>query len=111
MTYDPSNGYPSLAEVRAWVQVPATVMDDALLGGVCGAEQVAQGAACEPMPEGTLSDDLRQAFMRRVARHVAARGVPLGLIGLDNEYGASRLVRWDAEVDRLEAPHVLPVIA
>jgi hypothetical protein len=44
-------------------------------------------------------------------RHVAARGVPLWLIGLDNEYGASRLVRWDAEVDRLEAPHVSPVVA
>jgi hypothetical protein len=103
-------GYPTLAEIRAWIGVPVTSMDDAALGWVAAAEQAAQAATCEPLPD-TLPDDLHQSFMRRVARHVAARGVPLGLIGLDSEYGASRLVRWDAEVDRLEAPHVSPVIA
>lgn len=110
MSYDTMGGYPTLAEVRAWISVPATVVDDPMLEGVAGAEQAAQTAACDPVPA-TLPDDLRQAFMRRVSRHVAARGVPLGLIGLDSEYGASRLVRWDAEVDRLESPHVTPVIA
>lgn len=110
MTYAPGNGYPTLSEIRSWIGVPATVMDDAAMGWVADAEQAAQAATCDPIPE-PLPGDLHQSFMRRVARHVAARGVPLGLIGLDNEYGASRLVRWDAEVDRLEAPHVTPVVA
>lgn len=110
MTYDTAGGYPVLADVRAWIGVPATVVDDPMLEAVCGAEQAAQTAACDPLPV-PLPVDLSQAFMRRVSRHVAARGVPLGLIGLDSEYGASRLVRWDAEVDRLESPHVTPVIA
>lgn len=110
MSYTEGFGYPTLGEVRSYVVVSATSVDDTILGWVAAAEQAAQAAACEPIPD-MLPDDLHQAFMRRVARHLAARGVPLGLIGLDNEYGASRLVRWDAEVDRLEAPHVSPVIA
>jgi hypothetical protein len=111
MTYVPGNGYPSLADIRAYIAVPATVVDDTILGWVAGAEQVAQVHAVDVALGAELPDDLHQAFMRRVARHLAARSVPLGLIGLDNEYGASRLVRWDAEVDRLEAPHVMPVVS
>lgn len=110
MTYAPGSGYPTLAEIRTWIQVPATVMDDTLLGWVADAEQLAQGTDCAPVPT-PLPGDLHQAFVRRVARHVAARGVPLGLIGLDSEYGASRLVQWDAEVDRLEQSHGSPVVA
>lgn len=109
-TYVPGNGYPTIAEIRSWITVPSTVLDDTAMDWVAAAEQAAQTATCEPVAT-PLPADLHQAFMRRVARHVAARGVPLGLIGLDSEYGASRLVRWDAEVDRLEAPHVSPVVA
>lgn len=108
--YAAGSGYPTLADIRAWISVPATVLDDNALGWVAGAEQAAQASTCGTLPD-PITDDLHQAFMRRVARHVAARGVPLGLIGLDSEYGASRLVRWDAEVDRLEAPHVSVVVA
>lgn len=110
MPYVPGNGYPTLAEIRTWTGIAATVLDDTAMGWVAGAEQTAQAATCAPLPD-LIGDDLHQSFMRRVARHCAARGVPLGLIGLDNEYGASRLVRWDAEVDRLEAPHVMPVVS
>ena len=105
MTYDSSGGYPDLAAVRAWVQVPATAVDDAQLDKVCGAEQSAQ-LALVVVVEGELLDDaLYQSFLRRVARHLATRNVPLGLIGADAEYGAVRLSRWDSEVERLEAPH------
>lgn len=109
MTYNESGGYPALAQVRAWVQVPATALDDAQLGAVCGAEQLAQGLVCTV--DDVLPDDLSQAFLRRVARHVATRGVPLGLIGADAEYGAVRLSRWDTEVERLELPHRRVVLA
>ena len=110
MTYDPTGGYPPLADIRAWIQVPATVLTDAQLEKVAGAEQDQQARYCT-WDEAELPDSLSQAFLRRVARHVAARGVPLGLIGLDAEYGTSRLVRWDAEVDRLEAPHIVVVVS
>lgn len=110
-TFDSTLDTPTLAEVRAWIQVPATVLTDPQLQQVIEAEGLNQRIACAPMPASYYPPDLAQALLRRVARHVAARGVPLGLIGLDAEYGASRLVRWDAEVDRLEAPWVSPVIA
>ena len=48
--------------------------------------------------------DLEQAILRRVARAVAARGVPLGLVGIDAEHGAATLPRWDAEIERYERP-------
>jgi len=104
MTYAGGGGYPTLAEIRAWVQVPATALDDGQLDHVAGAEQSAQLAACN-VDDTAITDDLYQAFLRRVARHVATRGVPLGLIGADAEYGAVRLSRWDSEVERLEAPY------
>jgi hypothetical protein len=109
--YDTTGGYAPLADVRAWIQVPATVLTDEQLELVAGAEQVQQAAYCHWDEAAGLPDTLYQAHLRRVARHVAAKGVPLGLIGLDAEYGTSRLVRWDAEIDRLEAPHVSVVIA
>lgn len=100
-----------LAELRAWVQVPATVLSDAQLQQVLDAETILQARACTvPRDPDTgaaldLTPDLVQAVYRRVAREVAARGVPLGMLGADSEYGPSRLSRWDAEIDRLEAPN------
>ena len=94
---------PTLAEVRAWLQVPASAVSDEQLGLVLAAEEAVQARACrlvdlEPQP------NLAQALLRRCGRTVAARGVPLGMIGADSEYGPSRLARWDAEIDRLEGP-------
>jgi hypothetical protein len=100
--------YPDLAAVRAWTGVPATAMPDDVLQNVCDAESAAQGEVCTIGD--TLSADLSQAFLRRVARHVAARGVPLGLLNVDAEFGSSRLSKWDAEVERLEAPHRMVVL-
>jgi hypothetical protein len=100
--------YPDIAAVRAWIGVPATAMPDELLQPVCDAESAAQAQVCTIGD--TLSPDLSQAFLRRVARHVAARGVPLGLLNVDAEFGSSRLSRWDAEVERLEAPYRMVVL-
>ena len=111
--YVAAAGYPALTDVRAWIKVAATNLSDAELEKVAGAEQTLQaGALVWPgAPDGDIPDDVYQAFMRRVARHVDARGIPLGIIGLDSEFGTSRLPRWDAEVDRLEAPYLMVPIA
>lgn len=97
-------GYPDLAAVRSWIGVPATAMNDEQLQAVVDAEIASQGAVCDVDPA-EVAADVSQAFLRRVARHVAARGVPLGLLNVDAEFGTSRLSKWDAEVERLEAPH------
>jgi len=97
----------SLSEARAWISVPATSIDDAQLQGVLDAETYAQARACRvdamyPQP------NLEQALMRRVGRTVAARGIPLGMLG-DAEYGPTRLPSFDAEIERLEGPDRLVV--
>jgi len=92
----------TLTEVRAWIGVPATSIDDPTLQAVLDAETYAQARACRtdymwPQP------NLAQALMRRVGRTVAARGIPLGMLG-DAEYGPTRLPSFDAEIERLEGP-------
>lgn len=110
--YDATAGYPDLAAIRAWTRVPATVVDDDELGHVAGAEQAAQRAILlPPATAGELDDAVYQAFLRRVARHLAAKNIPLGFVGPDAEFGVARLSRLDAEISRLEAPHVEPVLA
>ena len=88
----------------------ATNLSDAELEHVAGAEQEQQSAALA-WSSATLPDDLYQSFLRRIARHVNARGLPLGIIGVDAEYGTARLPRWDAEVERLEARFWIVVVA
>ena len=97
---------PDIGEVRAWIQVPATALPDPVLSQVLVAEADLQVHACR-VPEGDVDGPaaLIQALYRRCGREVAARGVPLGMMGADSEYGPARLSRWDAEVDRLEGPY------
>jgi len=94
----------TLADLRAWLQVPVSVLDDPQLQQVLDAETILQARACRVPDDGTLTADLTQALYRRVGREVAARGVPLGMLGADSEYGPARLTRWDSEIDRLEGP-------
>lgn len=93
-----------VAAVRAWVRVPATVVSDEQLGRVIGGELLLQAQACSvPPPGAPYPAHLAQALYRRVARVLAARQVPLGLIGDPaSEAGAQRLAMFDAEVERLE---------
>jgi len=102
---DPVLVPPELAEVRAWLQVPATVLSDAQLQLVLDAETILQAKACRVYehPNG-WPPELTQALYRRVGREVAARGVPLGILGADTEVGPARLARLDAEIERLEGP-------
>src|SRR5262245_27576753 len=97
---------PSIADVRAWIQVPATLVTDEQLQLVIYAEVLIQGRLCQLRedPQG-YPPELQQAIYRRVAREVAAKGVPLGAFGADSEFGPQRLARWDAEIERLEGPN------
>jgi hypothetical protein len=109
MSYQPAGGYPTLAELRTWLKVPATILPDAELLIIAAAEQASQrrldwGAA-------ELPADALAAFYRRCARHAAAKNIPLGILAADAEFGTVRLSRWESEVERLEAPYISPVIA
>ena len=92
-----------LAKLRAWLGVPATVVDDDALQQVLDAELTIQARACTVPPEPEPAPDLVQAVYRRVGREIAAKGVPLGLLGVESEFGPARLSQFDAEIERLEA--------
>lgn len=99
---------PTVDEVRAWCQVATTVVSDESLALVMDAEIELQSArvARRLLPETYPTDmpsSLYQALLRRVARQLAARGVPLGVTGAD-EYGPVVLPSYDTEIERLEAP-------
>jgi hypothetical protein len=97
---------PPIDDVRAWIRVPATLLPDPQLQQVIDAEALIQARLCRvPEDPNALTPDLVQAIYRRVAREVAAKGVPLGMMGGDSEYGTARLSRFDAEIERLEGPN------
>ena len=110
-------GIPDLAQVRAWVQVPATSIPDADLQQILDAELAVQARTCRiPVDaegaEATYPEPLARACLRRCQRQVAAKAVPLGMVGADaTEYGPVSLPRWDAEIGRLEASYRQVVVA
>ena len=99
-------GLPSLDAVRAWAQIPRTAIDDVALQQVLDAEVDNQSRYCRvPVDPDAFPEMLAQALYRRVAREVAGRGIPLGLLGDPaSESGGLRLATFDAEVERLEGP-------
>lgn len=102
--YDPTGGYPDLATLRVEIGVPATVLDDDTLTLIAGSEQEGVEGAYDT-GAGELPDRLYQVFVRSVARAVAARGVPLGILAADAEYGTVRLSMRDSEITRLGGMH------
>lgn len=77
---------------------------DAEIQGALTAETAAQTNRCtipEPLPA-----DLAEARMRRVARNLAARAVPLQeFSSFDGGSTVKTVTRTDPEVVRLEAPY------
>jgi beta-galactosidase GanA len=100
VAYDPTAGFPDLATIRVEVGVPATVLADEQLEAIAGSEQDNMHAAYE-WTDSDLPDRLYQVFLRSVARTIAARGLPLGMVGTDSEYGVARLTTRDSEIVRL----------
>lgn len=91
---------PTREQVRSWLKVSPAQVSDEELDQILAGEVVNQAKVCTVEPYGA---DLRDAVYRRCARHLAARGTPLGLTG-DAEYGAARLPFFDSEIERLEGP-------
>jgi hypothetical protein len=117
---------PTVAQVRAWIGLTPADMTDAQLELILWAEEDTQDAYCDWddsfLPPGDIPEPLALALLRRVARSVAARGVPLGTLpatssgmgaeyGIPGGFGAGLLPRWDAEIERLEAPFRVAGIA
>ena len=90
-----------LATARAWVGVPATVLPDDQLQLILDGEQTSQARLCRIDPDNP-QPDLDEALLRRVARAVAGKAVPLGLA--TTEYGPARIPILDGEIERLEGP-------
>lgn len=102
------------AQVRAWAG-PISASDE-LIASVISAETEAQARVCDrggdPATAGDpLPDALVLALYRRVARALAARGVALGVVGADSEFGSTSLPRYDAEIERYERPYRVVAIA
>lgn len=99
-----------LATVRAYLRVPATALSDEDLTRVMDATYGDQVARCA-WP-GEYPAELEQAWLRRVQREVAARNIPLGMVGLDAaEYGPTRLPYLDSVVEEHERPWRRQVLA
>lgn len=100
---------PELTDVRDYLKVPATLLDDDDLQLMIDAAADDQTARCrwgtmiEPSPSDAYPPALYQALLRRVQREVAARNLPLGMVGLDaSEYGPQRLPALDSLVEEHE---------
>lgn len=79
-----------------------SVSEDGLRDALA-AERAAQAARCRVEP---YTADLRQALLRRVARNLAARSVPVAsFTSFDGGATSTRVPGRDPEVSRLEGPH------
>jgi hypothetical protein len=99
-----------LATVRGYLQVPATLLSDDDLLRMFNTAKVDQAQRCT-LPDGE-APALDQALLRRVQREVAARNLPLGMVGLDGvEYGPAALAAYDALVEQHERAYRTQVLA
>ena len=100
----------TLAQVRDYIRVPATALSDEDLARMLAACSDDQAQRCS-WSEAERPDTLDQALLRRVQREVAARNLPLGMVGLDaTEYGPERLPYYDALVEEHERAYRIQVL-
>lgn len=97
---------PDLAAVKAYLGADSS-WDDAVVSAALAAEQAAQAARCRvPLPADSWPADLTEALLRRVARNLAMRALPLGLsTSIAEAAVATTRVGSDPEIRRLEAPY------
>lgn len=105
-----------LATVRAYLKVPATALSDEDLTRMLDGCTADQEARCQLPDAATAGYEhavaaLDQSLLRRIQREVAARALPLGMVGLDAaEYGPQRLPYFDALIEEHERPYRLMVL-
>lgn len=107
MAHD-GDGLPDLAAVRDILQVPVDALSDQDLAREWAAARTAQRAACLPTLAGVADGDWPAALvlglLRRCAKTIAARNLPLGYLGDSSEAGPVRLSGYDAVLDMHEGP-------
>lgn len=105
---------PMLAEVKAWMRLTDEVDDVALSEGLQAAvahQKRSLRFPSDPMLGGLYyPDDLRLACFMRVARWLARRSSPEGLVGF-GDFGPAQVPYTDRDVQTLEAPFRPPVVA
>jgi hypothetical protein len=94
---------PTAADLAEYAKVDP---GEALLVEAMGAALDQQCERCVVVP---YTASLRLAALRRGARYLAGRNVPLGIVV--GEFGSDRLARWDALTDELEATRLRVVVA
>jgi len=99
-----------LPATRRWCAISVTSVSDEDLSLVIESELTSQFIYMS-WDADTYPAPIQQALYRRVGRVCAAKGIPLGLAGLDNEMGIARIPSFDAEIDRLESPYRLIPVA
>lgn len=96
-----SAAYVTLADVKSYLGEVS--VDDTELANVLAAEQAAQAARRKINP---YTPDLREALLRRCARNLAARSVPVvSYTSFDGGATTTRVPAMDAEIARLEGPY------
>lgn len=98
-----ASGMPALADVQAYLG-DDTSASDAQITSALAAEAAAQRQVCE-VPA-AYPADLREALLRRVARNLAARAVPVATwTSFEGGVATTRVPQNDPEVVRLEGPY------
>ena len=101
---------PTVTDVRAWTSVTVQSLSDAQVQQILDTENALQAAACKWGDE--YPPNLAQAILRRCAREIAGRQLPLGLTAdTTGEYAPVRLPAYDVEIERLEAPFRVIAVA
>lgn len=97
-----AGGMPDLAEVLDYLDWDEDTPTGEAAGALA-AESTAQRRKCRV--GAVYPDDMRNALLRRVARNLAFKGVPLAVLRGNTEDGALVLPGNDPEVRRWEAPY------
>lgn len=109
--------WPDLPTIRAWINMPEAEISDDQLELIVETEISVQLAYCNIEDEDDPPEPLVQALLRRCARVVAARALPLGTLptgstGVPNAFGMTGVLsRYDAEIERMESPYRVEGIA
>jgi hypothetical protein len=97
----PAGNLPSVADATTYLGSTSWSSQD--IGDALAVEKAAQRARCT-IPA-YYPDDLRGALLRRVARNLGMRSIPLAQPVSDVEAGGPNLPPYDPEINRLERPH------
>lgn len=94
---------PDLTALKTYLG--QTSQSDDTLTGALATEKAAQSRVCRvPADDADWPADLAESLLRRVARNLAMRGIPLAMFSGDAELGGVVPPTRDPEVRRLEGP-------